>query len=152
MLRVLQKDRACFIWMWQSLMCVWNCGWSVCVWVCDDSDALYSARSFCLAKPSSLWPLTRLLSLSSSPSIPLSFFHIRLLSPSISLLPLLFSLSVFIALCWWFCYPNGEEQKESWLWGRHVCAFSYHTLKSFISQTPWERHMPCDGIACFPNK
>ncbi len=141
MLRVLQKDRACFIWMWQSLMCVWNCGWSVCVWVCVDSDALYSARSFCLAKPSSLWPLTRLLSLSSSPSIPLSFFHIRLLSPSISLLPLLFSLSVFIALCWWFCYPNGEEQKESWLWGPPcLCVLISYTEELYITNPLRKTH------------
>ncbi len=125
-------------------------GASVCVWVCVVSDVLYSARSFCLAKPSSLWP-DYCLSPHPPPFLPL-FFYTRLLFNFPPPAPSLFSFPVFITLCWWFRYPNGEEQKESWLWGRHVCALSYCTLKSFISQTPWERHMPSDGIACLTNK
>lgn len=48
-------------------------GASVCVcWVCVVSDVLYSARSFCLAKPSSLWP-DYCLSPHPPPFLPLFF-------------------------------------------------------------------------------
>lgn len=53
--------------------------WCVCetvggasVWVCVVSDVLYSARSFCLAKPSSLWP-DYCLSPHPPPFLPLFF-------------------------------------------------------------------------------
>jgi len=122
-------------------MCVWNCGWSDCVCESVLSVMCCRARSFWLANPSRLWPD---YCLSLHPPIPLSFWHSLILSLSSNFPPpisSLFSFSVFITLCWWFCYSNGEEEKISWLLGRHVCALSYHNTRNVISQTPWERHM-----------
>lgn len=96
-LSVLQKDRACFIWMVAII--------DVCVklWVERLCECVLSVM-YCIVLEAFAWPCPAVcdqitVSPHPPPFLPL-FFHTRLLFPSISLLPLpLSSLSLYSSLC-----------------------------------------------------
>lgn len=122
---------------WQSLMCVWSCGWSVCV--CVVSDVLYSARSFCLANLNSLWPDYCL-------SLHPPLFHTH--SPPDSLLPLpLSSLSLYSSLCGDDSVIQMERRRK-----RAGCGAAMSACRRALYHKPLEKVMPSDGITWFSKK